>query len=565
MQGAEAIATFFKEGGMTHSFGVVGESVLEFIDSIRDDPEFEYIPVRHEQAGALAASGYARNSRRPALCLGHIGAGASNLVNGMADAYKDDVPVVALTGNDDTENLGRDVWHEVDHQTMFEPVTEWNVRITHVERIPQVMREAMTRLNTGTPGPIHIDLPTDVAQAELPPETEAELEDALATVPGPESPHDSVAPAESEVSTAVDRFLDAEMPLVLAGNETVWARAGDLIESLATYASAPVLTSLPARGVISEHHEYCFGALGTLGRIAAKEVADEADFVLALGSELTDLETFGWSLFEDSEIVQVLQSDEALGRQYSVDQTVPANTRAFAEAFEAELRERTDGPLSEPAEMDRFRESLQSELDAVENPDPENLEDTENGLVNPYAPLKAIVDAKEPNDVICSASGKNTLWSSLLPIAEPGTFLKSVGLGTMGFAFPGGIGAQAASTDATVFVVAGDGDFSMVAQELETCVREDLPVIVVVFNDDELSSIKTQQGDHYDERYIGVDYTDVDFSEVAEGFGAHGTRVTTGQEFAPALEEAQSVEGPALIDVKTDPTIEAPSLFYEVQ
>lgn len=565
MQGAEAVAKFLKEGGVSHSFGVVGESVLEFIDAIRDDPEFEYVPVRHEQSGALAASGYARNSQRPALCIGHIGAGASNLVNGMADAYKDDVPVIALTGNDDTENLGRDVWHEVDHLTMFEPVTEWNVRITDVERIPQVMREAMTRLNTGTTGPIHIDLPTDVAEAELPDETEAEIEDALATVPGPDSPHDAVSPADPEVADAVDRFLDAEMPLVLAGNETVWAQAGDSIGSLATYASTPILTSLPARGVVSERHEYCFGALGTLGRIAAKEVADEADFVLALGSELTDLETFSWSLFEDSEIVQVLQNDKALGRQYSVDQTVPANTRAFAEAFEAELRSRTDGPLSEPPELDGFRESLGAELDAVENPDPNNLEDTDAGLVNPYAPLKAIADAKTPSDVICSASGKNTLWSSLLPIEEPGTFLKSVGLGTMGFAFPAGLGAQAASEDATVFVVAGDGDFSMVAQELETCVRENLPVVVVVFNDDELSSIKTQQGDHYDERYIGVDYTDVDFAKVADGFGAHGIRVTDGQVFDAALEEARSVDGPALIDVKTDPTIEAPSLFYEVQ
>lgn len=565
MRGAEAVASFLKAGGVTHSFGVVGESVLEFTDSIRDDPAFEYVPVRHEQAGALAASGYARNARKPAVCLGHIGAGASNLVNGMADAYKDGVPVIALTGNDETQNLGRDVWHEVDHLTMFEPVTEWNVRLDHIERIPQVMREAMTRLNTGTSGPIHIDLPTDIAEAELPADTEAELEDALTAVPGQESDHDAVAPPDSEVAAVADRFLDAEVPLILAGNETVWAGAGDAIASLASYASTPVLTSLPARGIVSERHEYCFGGLGTLGRIAAKEVADETDFVLTLGSELTDLETFSWSLFEESEIVQVLQNEDAVGRQYSVDQIVVADTRVFAEALESELRDRTDGALPEPSQMERFRESLKSELDAVEHPDPGNLKDTEAGLVNPYAPLKAIADAKEPDDVICSASGKNTLWSSLLPIEEPGTFLKSVGLGTMGFAFPAGIGAQVASEDVTVYVVAGDGDFSMVAQELETCVREDIPVVVIVFNDEELSSIKVQQEDHYDERYIGVDYTDVNFHEVAEGFGAHGLRVTTGDEFEAALEEAQSVNGPAVIDVKTDPTIEAPSLFYEVQ
>jgi len=563
MNGAAAVVEFLKAAGATRTFGVVGESVLDVTDAIRDDATMRYVPVRHEGAGALAASGYGRSARSPAICLGHIGAGASNLVNGLADAYKDDAPVIAVTGNADTADLGRDGWHELDHMTMFEPVTRWNVRLGPPERLVQQLRESVYRLNTGAPGPIHLDLPTDVARAELPDEATGDLEAALARVPSFTAEHNRVTPPENVVRAAVDRFRDAENPMVLAGGGVAWSRAGDALASLAEYARVPVLTSLTARGVVDERHGYCFGALGTLGRIAAKRVADDADFLLAVGSPLSDIETFGWSLFRDVPIVQVTLDETDLGKQYSVAESAVADPRAFLAAFDAELRRQTDGPLPDPEAIEGYREELDAEFEAILHPDPEDRADTDAGLVNPYAVLAALGDRLGPDDIICSASGKNTLWSSLLPIAEPGTFLKSVGLGTMGFAFPAGIGAKTARPDAEVVVVAGDGDFSMVVQELETAARESLPVTVVVFNDSELSSIKTQQAAHYEERFVGVDYTDVDFAAVAEGFNATGHRVETGAAFEAALDAALAADSPSVVDVRTDPTIEAPSLFYE--
>jgi acetolactate synthase-1/2/3 large subunit len=563
MRGSQAIVSFLKAAGVSQTFGVVGESVLDFVDAVRDDAEIGYVPVRHEQAGALAASGFARTAFEPAVCIGHIGAGASNLVNGMADAYKDNLPVVALTGNTETAELGRDGWHEVDHLAMFNPVTEWSVRIEHAERIPQVMREAMNRLNTGAPGPIHIDLPTDIATTELPPAVETKVREALSSIPGPRTDRNRVRPAETTVDRAVDQLIEAENPVVLAGGETAWSDASDALVELVEYGSIPVLTSLTARGVLSEHHKYCFGGLGTLGRIAAKEVADDADFLLALGTGLTDVETFGYSLFENTAIVQVSLREGALARQYSIDEGVLADPAAFVDAFENRLRERTDGPLDEPARMDEYRAQFNDEIDAIIEPDDEATGNINTGLVSPYAPLSAIAAAKAPEDIICSASGKNTLWSSLIPIERPGTFLKSVGLGTMGFAFPAGIGARIADRDTNVFVVIGDGDFSMVAQELETCVRKGLSLIIVVFNDSQLSSIKVHQAQEYDEQFIGVDYTDVDFASVAEGFGADGIRVEQGERFADALETALTSNGPTVIDTTIDPEVQAPSLYYE--
>lgn len=563
MRVANAIVRFFSAAGVSKTYGVVGESVLDYVDAVRDTPEMDYVPVRHEQAGALAASGFARATADPAVCIGHIGAGASNLVNGMADAYKDGIPVIAVTGNAETQDLGRDVWHEVDHLGMFEPVTDWNVRIDHPERVPQILREAMNRLNTGSPGPIHIDLPSDVAAAELPPEAVDELEAAIEAAPSPSPERNRVSPPDTQIEDAVDRFVDADNPIILAGGEARMAGVDDALESLITYARCPLLTSLTARGVVSEYNEYCFGALGTLGRIAAKSVADDADFVLALGTSLTDIETFNYSLFTDSDIVQVSLSEGELARQYSVDQAVLADPRTFTETFETALRDRTSAPPAEPAKMETYREEFREELDAIIDPDADSLADTKAGLVNPHVPLTQIAEEKDPDDVICSASGKNTLWSSLIPIEEPGTFLKSVGLGTMGFAFPAGIGAQTGDPDATVYTVVGDGAFSMVAQELETCVREDLPLVVIVFNDDQLSSIKVHQEESYGERYIGVDYSEVDFASVAEGFGATGIRVESGEEFADALDVASDSDGPVVIDTKIDPSIRAPSLYYE--
>jgi acetolactate synthase-1/2/3 large subunit len=563
MRGSQAIVLFLEAVGVSQTFGVVGESVLDFVDAVRDDAEIEYVPVRHEQAGALAASGFTRTAFEPAVCIGHIGAGASNLVNGMADAYKDNLPVMALTGNTETAELGRNGWHEVDHLAMFNPVTEWSVRIEHAERIPQVMREAMNRLNTGAPGPIHIDLPTDIATTELPPAVETEVREALSSIPGPRTDRNRVRPAETTVDRAVDQLIEAENPVVLAGGETAWSDVSDALVELVEYGSIPVLTSLTARGVLSEHHKYCFGGLGTLGRIAAKEVADDADFLLALGTGLTDVETFGYSLFENTAIVQVSLREGALARQYSIDEGVLADPAAFVDAFENRLRERTDGPLDEPARMDEYRAQFNDEIDAIIEPDDEATGNTNTGLVSPYAPLSAIAAAKAPEDIICSASGKNTLWSSLIPIERPGTFLKSVGLGTMGFAFPAGIGARIADRDTNVFVVIGDGDFSMVAQELETCVRKGLSLIIVVFNDSRLSSIKVHQAQEYDEQFIGVDYTDVDFASVAEGFGADGIRVEQGERFADALETALTSNGPTVIDTTIDPEVQAPSLYYE--
>jgi len=242
---------------------------------------------------------------------------------------------------------------------------------------------------------------------------------------------------------------------------------------------------------------------------------------------------------------------------------VLADPAAFVDAFENRLRERINEPLDEPAWMDEYRAQFNDEINAIIEPGDEATGNTNAGLVSPYVPLSAITAAKAPEDIICSASGKNTLWSSPILIERPGTFLKSVGLGTMGFAFPAGIGARIADRGTNVFVVIGDGDFSMVAQKLETCVRKGLSLVIVVFNDSQLSSIKVHQAQEYDEQFVGVDYTDVDFVSAVEGFGAEGIRVEQGEKFVDAVKTALTSNGPTVINTTIDPEVQAPSLYYE--
>jgi acetolactate synthase-1/2/3 large subunit len=562
MNGAEAIVDCLAAAGVRRTFGVGGESVLALMDAIEKHDDQSYTAVRHESAGGLAADGYARTHRRPAACLGHVGAGATNLVNGVANAYKDSVPIVALLGNAETDVLGRDVWHEVDHLGIFEPITKLSTRVDRPERIPQVMRTVTNALNTGATGPVVLDVPADVAGAELDADTEAALAETLDAEPTFVPAASRPEPSEEVLDAVARGFQEAEFPAVLAGGGVRWSGASDRLQALVDTAGVPVITTLTGRGAVPESNELCFGALGIFGRKSAKEVADRVDFLLAVGTELSDNETFEWTAFSDAEIVQVNVDSGALNDQYDVDLPVHADARAFLEALRERLAEIEDAG-TEPPGLEPCRDAFAEEIDAVTDPDPDDLEDTDSDRVNPHAILAGLADVMAPEDVLCTGAGQHSLWANLLPIDRPGGFCKSAGLGTMGYALSAGLGA-AVDSDGTAFVAVGDGDIAMVVQELWTCADEDADVVVVVFNDEQLSAIKNPQSARYDRR-IGVDYGAADFAAVAEGFGATGIRVESGAAFADAVERAVDVDGPVVLDVLVDPEVQAPSFFYEYQ
>jgi acetolactate synthase-1/2/3 large subunit len=560
MNGATAIVECLAAAGVERTFGVGGESVLALMDATEAHDDLSYTAVRHEDAGALAADGYARYHRRPAACLAHVGAGATNLVNGVANADKDSVPLVALLGNAETDVLGRDVWHEVDHLGIFEPITKLTTRVDRPGRIPQVMREVTTALNTGVTGPVVLDVPADVAGSELDADTEAALEETLAATPTFLPSAARVEPSSTALDAAVEGFRAASFPAVLAGGGVRWSDAGADLQRLAEATDAPVITTLTGRGSIPESHERCFGALGIFGRRSAKEVADRTDFLLAVGTELSDNETFGWTAFQDANIVQVNLDAETLNQQYDVDLPIQADARTFLAAFADRVGDLDDvGPT--PDALAPCTEAFDSDVAATTTPT--TVTDTDAGLVDPQVVLGALADAMDPTDVLCTGAGQHSLWANLLPIERPGRFCKSAGLGSMGYALSAGLGA-AVDGDDSVFVVVGDGDLAMVVQELWTCADEGVDLVVVVFNDEQLSAIKNPQSKRYDRR-IGVDYGTADLAAAAEAFGATGIRVASSADVADALDRAVAADGPALLDVRIDPAVQAPSFFYEYQ
>jgi acetolactate synthase-1/2/3 large subunit len=562
MNGASAIVECLAAAGVGRTFGVGGESVLALMDATEAHDDLSYTAVRHEDAGALAADGYARYHRRPAACLGHVGAGATNLVNGVANAYKDAVPMVALLGNAETDVLGRDVWHEVDHLGIFDPITKLSVRVDRPGRIPQVMREVTTALNTGAPGPVVLDVPADVAGGELDADTEAALANTLESIPTFLPDAARTEPSTQALDAAVEGFREASFPAVLAGGGVRWSAASDDLRRLAEATDVPVITTLTGRGSLPETHDRCFGALGIFGRRSAKEVADRTDFLLAVGTDLADNETFGWTAFEDASIVQVNLDDETLNDQYDVDLPIQADARAFLSAFADSVADLENvGP--DPDALAPCTDAFEADMAAISAP--ETVADTDAGLVDPGVVLSELTDAMDPADVLCVGAGQHSLWANLLPIERPGRFCKSAGLGSMGYALSAGLGVAAdADGDDSVFVVVGDGDLAMVIQELWTCADEGIDPVIVVFDDDQLSAIKNPQRNRYDRR-IGVDYATADLAGVADAFGATGIRVESSAAFGDALDRAVATDGPALLDVRVDPSVQAPSFFYEYQ
>lgn len=562
MNGAAAIVDCLGAAGVRRTFGVGGESVLSLMDAIAANPDQSYTAVRHEGAGALAADGYARYHRRPAACIGHVGAGATNMVNGIANAYKDSVPLFAILGNAATDVLGRDVWHEVDHLGIFEPITKLTCRVDAPGRIPQVMREATTALATGATGPVVLDVPADVADAELDDQAVTALSETVDAISGFLPEEARPEPSDEALDAAVRGLLEAEFPAILAGGGVFWSGSSDALTRLAEEARIPVTTTLTSRGVLPESHELNFGTIGIFGRRSAKEVADRTDFLLAVGTELADNETFEWTAFADATIVQVNLDPTRLNRQYDVDLAIQADARAFVEAFHERLTA-SGAEFSEPDGISACREAFEEEVRAATEPDTTDLVEADDGTVNPKVITAGLAGAMRPDDVLCVGAGQHSLWASLLPIEAPGRFCKSAGLGSMGYALSAGIGV-AVDSDDTVFVVVGDGDAAMVVQELWTCADEGIDLVAIVFNDGQLTAIKNPQTARHD-RTIGVDYGPADFAAVAEGFGTTGIRVESDEAFVDAIRTAVETDGPVVLDVLVDPSIIAPSFFYEYQ
>ncbi|KPV61725.1 MAG: acetolactate synthase catalytic subunit [Candidatus Bathyarchaeota archaeon BA2] len=543
MTGAQALIETLRRQKVEVIFGIPGGALIPIHDILRDS-DIRHILVRHEQCAAHAADGYARASGRPGVCMATSGPGATNLVTGIANAYLDSSPVIALTGQVNTFSpnssymIGRDSFQEADTVGITIPITKHNYQVKEASEIPKTVKMAFHIATTGRPGPVLIDIPKNV-QTES---SEMEFPDDI-EIRGYKP---KTEPHPLQVKRAVELLLEAERPMVLAGGGVIISNASPELLALAEFLMMPVATTLMGKGCFPENHPLSMGDVGMHGTRVANKLILEADVLLAVGTRFSDRTVGNLDQFcPDAKIIHIDIDTAEIGKNVEVDIPIVADAKetlsVIYQLLVYQLKQKEKSPWFD--RVQKLKEQLQDRIDL-------------GGCdLNPPLLLSELGKILPDNTIVTTEVGQNQMWAALyLKRRKPRTFISSGGLGTMGFGFPAAIGAKVACPNCSVVDIAGDGSFIMTEQELGCSVMEKIPVTVVVMNNSMLGMVAQWQRLFYDRRYSAVELGNVpDFVKLAEAYGAEGVRVGSLKEFLKAIKEALKSEVTTVIDVPISP------------
>ena len=545
---AELVVQVLADAGVKHVFGISGDSVLALIDAIERTPGISYMTVRHEQVGTSMADGYARVTGDPGVVLAHMGPGVCNLVIGLASAFRDSSPVIALTGVREARKIGRDSWHEIDQLGLLRPITKWNTRITSADSAARITRTALTLALSGRPGPVHIELPKDVALVE----SKVEAGETRKFASTREAAR--VAPNPALVARACDLLLSAGRPVILAGGGLLRSGASEDLLAFAQLLPVPIVTTNKGRSSVPEDHPLCIGPMGQYGTPFAGEEVKQADVLLGLGCRFSDVTTRDWSLIAPgTKIIHVDIDPKELGRQFEEELSMVGDVKMFLQATITEMKRREGvklfkGPLEEHPRIAALVEGRETEREAYFQP-------SNHAAVpgKPHLLVKEISKVLKRDAIITLGAGLYARFAGRIRVAEPRSCLKSLGLGALGWAFPAALGAKLGQPSRQVVALLGDGDFMTVMQDMETAVRENIAVAIVVFNDFGHGSIRELQKRDFGGRVVGSDSRDVPFGDFARLMGALGTRIRKPEEVQPALGQILDSGKPGLLEIAIDP------------
>jgi acetolactate synthase-1/2/3 large subunit len=498
------------------------------------DYPIHHVLMRHEQGAAHAADGYARATGTVGVCVATSGPGATNLVTGLATAYMDSSPVVAITGQVTTPYIGTDAFQEVDITGITLPITKHNYLVTDVQELPTVIKEAFYIARNGRPGPVLIDIAKDVQAAEI----EYTYPDTV-YLPGFYVPEIG---SPSLIEQAAEMLNQAEKPVIIAGHGIVLARAETAFQELVEKTDTPVVTTLLGIGAIPETHPLCLGMGGMHGEAQTNLALSEADLIVSLGCRFDDRLTGPAGKFaRQARIIHVDLDPAEIGKNVAPDLAVVGDLRHVLPALVPLVK-----PTKRPEWSARIRkwreESAQRDILAQET----------DALVPQYV-VRQIWYATQGNAVVASDVGQNQMWEAQYFIHHRRRgLLSSGGLGTMGFALPAAIGAQMGLPDEQVWVTAGDGGFQMNIQELATIVQEKLPIKIAILNNGYLGMVRQWQQMFFEGRYSGTPLLGPDFARVAEAYGIPGLTVREKSEVVSAVKQATVSDGPFLIDFRIE-------------
>jgi len=537
LTGSEILIYCLKKEGVDTIFGYPGGSVIPLYDKLYDS-DINHILVRHEQGAVHAADGYARASGKVGVCIATSGPGATNLVTGIATAYMDSVPLVAITGQVRSPLIGKDSFQEVDIIGITLPIVKHSYMVKDIKEISNTVREAFYIARSGRPGPVLIDIPTDILASK----TEynlcniAKIHTCLF-----KSSYDNI---NDDIDTFMEYIKNSKKPLIYAGGGIVSAGAQDELKEFAEKLKIPVVTSLMAVGAFDAYHPLSFGMLGMHGTVYANYAVCNCDLLITIGARFDDRATGDPKLFaKDAKKIQIDIDDAEISKIVRVDASVVGDAKKI-------LRQILDTFDEGPGFPGR-KEWLDA-LYEVKNNSP--LKFDEGGNLKPQYVIDKVYRVTEGNAIVCTDVGEHQMWSAQYNRSKINRgFITSGGLGTMGFGFPAAIGAQAAFPDRVVFCISGDGSFQMNSQELMTAVSHKLPVKIALINNGYLGMVRQWQELFYNKRYSSTDISDQpDFVKLAEAYGASGLRVTRKEDVEDAIQKAISIDGPVLIDFVVD-------------
>jgi len=530
--GAEIIVKALQAEGVEVVFGIPGGAVLPLYHELAVSP-IRHILTRHEQGAAHAADGYARASGKAGVCIATSGPGATNLVTGIATAYMDSVPLVAITGQVPTGLIGKDAFQEADITGITMPITKANYLVTHVKDLAPVIREAFYVATTGRPGPVLIDIPRDITTQrtafQYPPKLRLR------------GYRPKIAPHPLQVAQAAAAILESERPLLFIGGGVIASGAHEKVRELAELQDIPVIISLMGKGGFPENHPLFVGMVGMHGTVAANYAVSEADLLIGVGVRFDDRATGKVDTFAPKAKIIHIDIDAAeIGKIINPHIPIVADAREALEALLAELG-------SSKKERPLWREIIKKWQEDY----PLGYE--KKGLKPQYV-IEQLNQLTGGKAIVATDVGQHQMWAAqYYRVEEPRSFLTSGGLGTMGFGLPAAIGAAMARPGKTVALISGDGSFQMNIQELATLSHYRLPVKILVINNGFLGMVRQWQELFYERRYAYTQLVNPNFSKVAEAYGIPGRQVFTPEEVVPALEEALSADGPFLLDFLVEP------------
>ena len=544
LTGAQALIKSLEMQQVEVIFGLPGGAILPVYDPILDS-SIRHVLVRHEQGAGHMAEGYAHVTGRPGVAMVTSGPGATNIVTPLADAAMDSIPMVVITGQVATTAIGTDAFQECPITAVTMDITKHNWLVTDAADIPRVIAEAFYVATTGRPGPVLVDVPKDISNAEMEwywPSSLDELD-----LPGyrPRTEGDP-----EEVRRAAELMMRAERPVIYAGGGILKARAAEALRELAERTGIPVVTTLMARGSFPDRHPLCLGMPGMHGNYTAVTAMQRADLLVALGSRFDDRVTGKVGAFApDAKIVHVDIDPAELGKVRHPDVGIAGDCRMVIEELLEALT--AIGNDSQPDLAPWI-----AQLRAWQEQFPLAYEQEDGGALKPQLVVETLRDATPDDTIVVAGVGQHQMWASQYwRFDHPYTWVNSGGAGTMGFAVPAAIGAKVGRPDKMVWAIDGDGCFQMTAQELVTASAERIPVKIAILNNAYLGMVRQWQELFYEERYSEVYLSPdlPDYVKWAEAMGCVGLRVESAEEVAPAVEKANTIDDrPVVIDFRTD-------------